>query len=450
MDVTIETVAPREVEFTVRPEPAQVDEARRQAARRFAARVRIPGFRPGKAPYALVERTVGRDTLTEEAAEILAPELYKRVLEEGGHQPYDRPTLRIVQREPLELKLRVALEPSVELGDYRQMRVEPEPPVQVTPEQEEQLLNELREQHGVWTPVERPAQLGDRAVLDIQGVALGRTVVDQTGSELNLTENLTPPGFAQAIVGMEPGQTREFSLRYPDDAPEEMAGKVVSFTVTLRELKERRLPTLDDEFARSLGEAATLDELRANLRERLRARLEAEARERLGMRVLDELVARSRLDYPNLAVERQIDRTLEQRDRQLRRQGFTLESYLHATHKSLAQYRDELRSEAELTLQRSLVLRELARVEEIRVDSAEIKAQVDRVAEAYGDQADAVRRALVQEQALASVAAELYGQKALSRLIDLVTGKVEEGAPAAREPEAPEAGGEAHTPATEE
>lgn len=438
MEITTETVAPREVEFTIRPEPERVEEARRQAARAFSKRVRIPGFRPGKAPYALIERTVGRNVLNEEAAEILAPDLYKQALEQGNYEPFGQPTLRIVQQEPLEVKIRVPLRPVVELGDYCALEIAPEPPAQVTPEQEEKLLNELREQYGTWVPVERPAQLGDQVTVDIKGVSEGKTVSDESGAQFVVAESLSPDGLVQALVGLQPGETREFEWTYPIDAhQEELAGKKVTFTVTLRELKERKLPQLDDEFARSVGDYASLDDLKAHLRAGLQARLEAEARQRLEVKVLDQVVERSKVEYPNAALEREIDRLIQERESRLRRQGFTLASYLRATHKSEVQLRDELRAEAEENLRRSLVLYEVGRVEGIDVSTEELTAEVDRMSEAYGEQAAAVRQMLLQEAPLASLREDIYARKALERLVDVATGKVESACKASEAPSVP-------------
>jgi trigger factor len=426
LDVTTEIIGPREVEFTIHPEAEQVEEARRKAARKAAQHVRIPGFRPGKAPYVLVERTVGREILTEEAAGILAPDLYKRVLEESGYEPFDSPAVRIAQQEPLELKIRVSLQPTVELPDYCAMTVEPEPEVEVTPEQEEKLLNDVREQHGTWVPMERPAAMGDQVTLDFMGVADGETLFDEQGTELTLAESLSPPGLAEEIFGMELGQTREFVLTYPENyAQERVAGKTVAVTATLRGVKERRLPELDDEFAQSLGEYAALDDLKARLREGLKAQLEAEARSRLATRVLDQVVAQATLEYPNLAVEQQIDRLIRQRESRLRQQGFTLETYLRVIHKSVEQLRDELRSEAEEALRRSLVLRKVGRAERIEVKQAEVMAEVNRVASAYGEQAAAVRQALMQEGTIDALVGDMYERQAMARLVDVVTGQAE-------------------------
>lgn len=439
MEVTTQTVAPREVEFTIHPDPEQVDEARREAARKAARRVRIPGYRPGKAPYPIVERTVGREYLTDEAAEILAPRLYQQALEAGGYEPYDRPTVTVVQQEPLELKIRVPLRPTVKLPDYRAMKVEPEAPVQVTPEQEERVLNELRQQHGTWVPVERPAQMGDQVTLDLRGTVEGEVVSDEEGAEIVLAESLSPPGFAEEIAGMEAGQTRQFDLAYPQEYPgKRLAGQTVKFTATLHAVKERRLPELDDEFATSVGGYATLEELKARLREGLQAQLEADARDRLATQVLDRVMQQSSLEYPNVVVEREIDGLIRQREGQLRRQGFTLESYLRTVHKSMPQLRDEVRPEAEETVRRALVLRQVAQEEEIELQVEDVLAEVNRLAQAYGEQAEAAREALAQEPVLASISNEVYLRQALERLVDVVTGKAEEAAPS--EAEAAEAG----------
>ncbi|MDI7278268.1 MAG: trigger factor, partial [Anaerolineae bacterium] len=440
MEVTTETVAPREVEFTIHPQPEEVEEARRKAARKVAQRVRIPGFRPGKAPYVLVERTVGKRLLTEEAAEILAPDLFKRVVEEGGYQPFDRPTLRITQEEPLELKIRVPLRPTVELPDYRSMRIEPAPEVQVTPEQEEKLLNDLREEQGIWVPVERPAQVGDQITVDSKGTSGGEALFERAHSEIVLTEQLSPQGFLEAVVGIAPGETREFTVTYPEShAEERLAGKTVDLTVTLREVKERRLPELSDEFARTIGDYGSLEELRARLREGLKAQMEADARGRMAAQALDQVVQQSRLEYPNQAVEQEIDRLVRERDRRLRQQGFTLDTYLRVVHKSMAQLRDELRPEAEESLRRDLVLLEVARAEGIQVQPEEVGAEVARIAQAYGEQADAARSMLMQEDVLGAVVADLRLRRALERLVSIVTGRLE-AAPEAPEAEAPPEG----------
>ena len=455
MDVTAEMVAPREVEFTIRPEATRVEEARRQAARQLAKRVRIPGFRPGKAPYVLVERTVGKDVLTEEAAEALAPDLYKQAMEETGYKAYDTPSLRIAQHEPLELKIRVPLEPEVTLGDYCSLRVEPEPPVEVTPEQEEQMLNEVREQHGTWEPVQRAAQMGDQVTVDVKRVVEGETVSDQTGLQLVLSESLTPAGFGEALVGLEPDQTREFELKYPPDWSEEkLAGKTVAFTVALRELKERKLPVLDDEFARSLGDYESVEDLKARLRQGLQARLEAQSRDRLATRILDQLMEQSKIEYPNLAVEREIDRLIRQQDNRLRQQGFTLEAYLRVTHKSAAQLRDELRPQAEENLRRMLLIHQVGEAEKIEVQPEEVTTEIEHIAAAYGEQASVVAEVLRSPESLSSVLSDIRVRKTVDRLIDVVTGKVQGACQAAgaASPEAPAQPGAAapQTPAAPE
>ncbi|HOQ99980.1 MAG TPA: trigger factor [Anaerolineae bacterium] len=448
MDVTTETVAPREVEFTIHPEAEQVADAMRRAARKLSQRVRISGFRPGKAPYALVERTVGKEVLTEEAAEILAPEIYKKVIEEGGYQPYDRPTLRVAEQEPLELKIRVPLEPAVTLGDYCAMRIEPEPPVEVAEEQVDKLLQELREQNGTWVPAERPAQLGDQVTVDIEGSAGGEPVFDETGTTIVLSEALAPKGFGEALVGMSSGEAHEFSLTYPEDHPQEgLAGKTVAFAVTMHEVKERKLPALDDDFARSMGDYESLDALRERLRDGLRAEMEADARDRLATHALDELVEQSTIEYPSLALEREIDHLVQRQESRLRQQGFTLDGFLRVTHKTLPQLREELRPQAEKNLRRSLVLGELGKAEKLEVSAEEVGAEVERVASAYGEQAGAVRAALTQAGPLSSLMGDVFSRKAIQRLVDIATGQVPCAAQAPAAEASPEAQPGAEPPA---
>ncbi|MCL6431718.1 MAG: trigger factor [Anaerolineae bacterium] len=449
MEYTAETVAPREVEFTIHLGAEEVDEARRKAARAISQRVRIPGFRPGKAPYALVERTVGKEYLTEEAAEILAPDLFERVMQEGGYEAYDRPTLRVSQQEPFELKIRVPLRPTVELADYHAIHVEPEPEVQVTPEQVQKVLDSFREDHGTWVPVERPVQMGDQVIVDIKGTSDSETLFDEKEAEFELNEKLIPAGLAEGVTGMSVGETRQVAVTYPVDfAEERLAGKSVDVTVTLRGAKEQRLPELDDEFARTVGGFASIEELQSRIRQAIKMELQAEAEARVAQRVLEAVIEQSRLEYPNQAVEREIDYLIRQRERRLQRQGFTLEGYLSLAHKSLAQLRDELRPEAEERLRHELVLDEVARAEGIEVSPEEVHQAVGEIAASYGERADEMRRQLMREDVLGAIVADLRGRKALARLVEIVAGRAQskdEGTDAA----APEQGAE-EGPATGE
>jgi trigger factor len=347
-------------------------------------------------------------------------------VEKAGYQPYGRPTLRVAHLEPLELKIRVALQPTVELGDYCSLRVEPEPPVEVADEQVDQLLQELREEHGSWEPVTRPAQMGDQVTLDIRGTSGDEPVFDETGTTLVLSEQLTPPGFAEAVVGMQPGETKQVELAYPEDyANEDLAGKTVAFTLTLHEVKERKLPEPDDEFARSVGDYASLAELKDHLRTGLKAELEHDAQDRLETRAVDQLVEQSKVEYPNAALEQAIDRLVERQESRLRTYGFTLETYLQVSHKSMEQLRDEVRPQAERELRRSLVLRELGRAEGVRVEPEEIAREIARLSLPYGERSEEVRQALLQPEALSSISSDIFVRKAMERLVAIATGQAE-------------------------
>ncbi len=449
MEYTAETVAPREVEFTIHLGAEEVDDARRKAAQAISRRVRIPGFRPGKAPYALVERTVGKEYLTEEAAEILAPDLFRRVMEEGGYEAYDRPTLRVSQQEPFELKIRVPLRPTVELPDYHAIRVEPEPEAQVTPEQVQKVLDGLREDHGTWVPVERPVQMGDQVIVDIKATSDGEPLFEEKETEFEVSEKLMPAGLAEGITGMSVGETRQVAVAYPADfAVEGLAGKSVDLMITLRGAKERRLPELDDEFARTVGDFASMEDLRSRIQQNIRIELEAQAEARIAQRVLEAVIEQSRLEYPNQAVEREIDFLVHQRERRLQQQGFTLEVYLSLVHKSLAQLRDELRPEAEETLRRELVLSEVARAENIGVSPEEVGEAIGAIAASYGERADEMRRLLMREEVLGSIVADLRSRKALARLVEIVAGRTQSKAEGT-DVTAPEQGAE-EEPATGE
>jgi trigger factor len=358
-----------QVALTIEVDEERTEQALRNAARHISRRAKIPGFRPGKAPYNVVVRRFGKEVLYQEVVDELGNSIYKEALEEAGLEPFGQATLTDYEIEPLVLKLVVPIAPVVELGDYRQMRLDPE---EETAREEEidEALRRIQQQNTFWEPVKRPAQWSDLAIVDIEGTVKGELVIGNKGRELILEADSPHPlpGFSDKLLGMTVDEQREFTLTYPEDSEnKKLAGQQAHFKVHLQELKEQVVPGMDDDLARTVGDYETLEDLKA----KLRRDLQAKAEERFANRALTALVERSEIEFPSLLLEREIDNWLEDLDLRLKKQGLNLDNYLQMRKLTKEEFRKEISPEVEERLKRSLALGKFVELEGLDIESDE-------------------------------------------------------------------------------
>lgn len=427
MKVSTETVATREVTLTIEPDADRVQKAMRDAARQISRYRPVPGFRPGKAPYAMVERIFGRDVILNEALNGMAEGLYRDAVKEAGIEPYEQPQLEIESQDPLVLKANVPLIPQVTLGNVDELHIEPEPEVSISEEQIDEEVERLRRAHAEYETVERGAERGDQLAASIVGTADGEKVVDRPSATFDLDDELPPPGFAEALVGLAAGETRSFSLTYPEDFEDEnLAGKNVNFEVTVSAVRKRTLPEVNDDLAKMVGDYETLADLREALGQQLRTRLQNEARARETDAAIEALVSVSQVEYPDAALQHEISDMLASQRSRLQQIGFTWENYLRMLGKTEQELRDEVKEEAGRRLVRSLVLTEYARAEEIKVESAEVGRVLNSLAASYGDRAEEALRSMANSGVMFSIYSDLMTRKAARRLTAKLTGREEE------------------------
>lgn len=414
---------------TLEVENERVQPALRKAARRISREFEIPGFRRGRAPYHIVERAVGREALYEESLMDLAPELMQEAFAENDIVPFAQPEVSIEKLEPFVVKLEVIFPPQVDLGDYQNIRLTPEE-VRVEDSDVEAALRQVQERQGERVPVERPVEYGDQVVLDMEGHIGEETLFDVKETTFVPREDMSlpVPGFSEKLVGTTAdGEEKEFTLTYPEDFPEEgLAGKEVACRLTLYEVRGWQLPPLDDELAMMVGDYDGLEDLTGKIRASLQARFEGEARLRLTDQAVGALADNAEIEYPSLLVEEEIEKMVSEQMERLRRQGLTLEGYLGMLKRSEDEFRQELRPQAEERLLRSLALREFVRAEGIEVGEEELEEEIEQIAQLYGDQAEAMREGFSAEEPRDSLASRLLTQKALAKLLEIVTGEEEE------------------------
>jgi trigger factor len=409
---SIQEVATREVDITIEPEPQEVKRAMRLAAQQLSRWRPVPGYRPGKAPLSTVERIFGHEALLHQALEEMMPDLYQQAINEAGLRPYQQGKADVVSEDPLVLKVNVALAPEVTLVDYRTLRLEPEPEVAVTEEQIEKALFDKRRRYAEFTTVERPIRMGDQMVATIKGVTDSQIVVDENEGTMDITEELNPPGFAEAVLGMSTGESREFYLTYPEDHENpQLAGKNVHFTIWIKTVRQIDLPEVNDDLAKMAGDWDTVEEMRAGLAQKVKEDLEWDRRRREYDKAWTALAEQSAVGYPAAAVDQELETKLSQHKSQLQRIGFGFEKYLAMMGKTEPEYRQEMRAEAERDLARRLVMSEFIRAENVRVPRAELKREMDTMVASFGEQTEEAMQDLMNSGIMQTVYNELYTRR---------------------------------------
>jgi len=426
LKVSTEKTGPREYELNLEVEAERLVNPLRQAARRLNTRRPLSGFRPGKAPYDLVERIYGKEAIYDAMLDKIGNQLYQEALQEAQIEPYTQARFETVQLEPLILKFTVPAQPEVTLANYHGIRVQ-QAEATVTDEEVQQVLAQMQDEHALWVPAERAVKMGDQVVVDAVGTTDDEQEIEEKDLTLQVTEEMTPPEFSQNLIGIKPGEGNEFDVQYPADFRDpDLAGKRAHFQVSLKAVKEKELPALDDELAQSLGPYETLGELRADIQTKLLEHKETEAKDVATEEALNALVEQSTLEYPNIAVEHEIDQMVASLANRLSRQGFTLEHYLEMEKKTLAQFREETRPRAEARLQRALVLAEFAEAEGIKVEQKDIDQEIERLSQSFDEQQiDTVKAALRKGDALRSITNDLYSRKVLDHLLAITTGQAQ-------------------------
>ncbi len=426
MNVTKDSVTTTEVTLTISMDAEDEEPFLNRSYKRVASRVRIPGFRPGKAPRSVVENHIGREALVQEALEFMIPESLDQVLKDEDIKAFMEPKLEVLDMAPVSFKAVVALEPVVELGEFQSIRLEREA-VEVTDEQVDHVLEDLRFEAAPWEPVERPLAFGDLVTMNVKGTIEGEAVIDDKGIDYipAMDNNMPFPGFSVYLEGMTEEQTKEFTLSVPDDYPQEnYAGKECRFDVEVLAIKEKNLPELDDEFAKGVRDGfETLEALTDNVRQRLNDEGEAAETRRLEASSLEELKKLAKIEASELVYQRELDLMYEERERSLRNQRIDMELYLSYAGQTEEEMREQMKPQAEERLNTMLMLRKLADVENIEVSDEDVEAEISTLISSTGGESEAaMKQALSTDNAKESVRSTLMNRKIMARLVEITQG----------------------------
>ena len=429
LSVVTERLPKSQVGMTIEVPAAVVDATYDRVLNRLASKAKIEGFRPGKAPRALVESRIGPAALREEVVETMVPQVLQQALDEKSIDPIDNPDIEVVELErgkPAKLKATISVMPDVTLGDARALKVEPPDHThEVTDEMVERRLEDLREPMAEITPVEREVRAGDIAVIDIEVEVDGKVVESESrkSTEAEVREGVLLPELLEVLPGTFTGETREAKVHFPEDhSNPDLAGKDATIRVTVQGVKEKVLPPLDDELARSLtnGKQETADAYRSAVREELTESAAAITKLEREDAALKALVEASSVEVPEALVDRELVSQLESLERSLNRQGLKLDRYLQYLGKSVDQWMASERSDAEARLKVDLVIRKFAGDEGLEPSEEETLAYLDEQAKddpELKDQAAELKKSASVKRYFAS---RLRRRRVLERLVELV------------------------------
>ncbi len=393
------------------------------AFKKVVKQVSVPGFRKGKVPRALFEKRFGVEALYQDAIDAILPEAYMNAIEETGIDPVDQPEIDIEQIEKgkeLIFTATVTVKPEVKLGQYKDLEVE-EMDTEVTDEDVEAELTALQERYAeLVVKEEGKAEEGDTVVIDFDGY------VDDEPFEGGKAENYSLelgsgsfiPGFEEQLVGMEPGEEKDVEVTFPEEYhAAELSGKPATFKVKLHEIKEKELPSLDDEFAKDVDEdVETLSELREKVTKRLEESKKAEAKRKLEDELVTKATENAEIDLPEAMIKNEVDRMMQEFTQRLQSQGMNLDLYYQFSGQDEDALREQMEGDAEKRVRMNLTLEAIAKAEKLEATDEELKEELDKMSEMYKIPTEDIEKALGNN--LDAVKADLKIQKAVEFLVE--------------------------------
>lgn len=436
MNVEVTKLPESRVALKIELTPQEVDAALDRTYKQLVQRVTIPGFRKGKAPRAVVERMVGAEYFLHEATDEAVRWGYRKAVDSENLTPIDEAEIdtgpdaheHVESGNGFHFEATVAVKPEVNLPEYSSIRVNRQQ-AEVTDEDVESVLSDLRERNATLEPVSRPAQVGDVVTINITGKVDGNEVVNNENADYELIdeENGSPdsnlPGLSAELIGISAGEIREFALAMPaGHADESVAGKTMLVRVLAKETKRKVLPDLDDEFAQSVSVFKSFDELRDGIRSNIEIERRVEADEKLVTDAVDAVTERTFIDIPPVLIEEEIDRMIDDMRTTFERQRLSLDTYLEATQKSEADLRHEVRDSAAKNVKQSLVLGAIADAENITVSNRELDAALEEILRTM-QSTEAERRRLRSSSGVrTNIRNRLRRQRAIQKLVGTVSG----------------------------
>ena len=427
MKVSAEKIENQKVVLTIEVVAAELDKAEERACKRFASQVNIPGFRKGKAPRKIVEQHVGKQTVLQEAFDyFIAPEALAEALKDQKMEDIvtrpDIETVTLEEGKDVVFKATVVPRPEVKLGEYKGLKIAKDE-VKVTDEDVDNQLKHMADHQAkmVEAPEGAAVEDGDFTTLDFKGFVDGEAFEGGEGKDYPLQSgsNSFIPGFETQLIGAKVGEEKDVNVKFPEEYhAKELAGKDATFKCTIRSIKHKELPTIDDAFAKAASKFETLDELKADIRKNLTENAERKAENDRKAEALETASKNITVDIPPVMVDNEVTRMLREMEMRLAQQGMQLEQYLQFAGTDIAKLREQYRETAEKNVRTGLMLEEVAKAENIKVEAADLDKEVEVMAAAYGATPKQVKKIIAEQGRLNDLAATVLRNKTMQFIFD--------------------------------
>lgn len=424
MNVTVERVE-NEATLKITAPAAEVNAGYKKAVKKIADQANIPGFRKGKAPRAIIEMHYGKEAVKQEAFEIVANKAYSEALDQEKLIPVSDPKVEestFEEGKDMELTIKVTLKPEPELGEYKGLHVEKKE-VEVTDEQVDAQIKDMMSRDAKMVVAEEGAVIekGDFAIIDFAGTVDGEPFSggEGKGYPLEVGSNSFIPGFEDQLVGLSKGDSTDVEVTFPEDYfVKDLAGKEAIFKVNIQDVKRKELPELNDEYVASKTDFKTVEELRANYKERMQKAAEANAKAEYEHELIDLVVANAKFSVPEIMIEDKISQMVEEMKMSLESRKMSLDMYMQYTGLDMAKIRENQRPVAEENVKTDLVLDAIAKAEDIQVDMADVDAEIAAISAQHGASPEEVKKIIKGNGTMGLLLANILRRKAAHVVID--------------------------------
>ncbi len=427
MEVSVKDLENQQVELNITVPAAELDKAYDAAAKKLANRVNIPGFRKGKAPKKIVERHVGKEYVMTDAFEMVAPKALNEALAQENIDIVTRPELDVDTLElgkDLVFKAVATKKPEVELGEYKGLKVEVEKDVVDDEAIQQQLVRMLDRQADMVEAEEGAAVEKDNFItLDFKGFVDGEAFAGGEGKDypLQIGSNSFIPGFEDQLIGAKVGEEKEVNVTFPEEYhSEELKGKPAVFKCTVKSIKKKVLPELNDDFAKKASTFQTLDELKADLKSNLEKSAETKAESEKREKAINMAADNAKVDIPEVMIENRVNAMVQEMALRLEQQGLKLEQYMAYAGTDINKLRENYKETAASNVKVDLVLEAIAKAEGIKVEAEDLDNEVATMAAAYGATAKQVKKIIAEQGRLGDLAATVLRRKTANFVIDSI------------------------------
>ena len=397
MSYRVEDLGKNMVKLTIEADAAEFEEALQKAYLKNRNRISVQGFRKGKAPRSIIEKLYGAGIFYEDAANLIIPDAYEKAAQESGLEIVSRPEIDVEQIEkgkPFIFTAEVAVKPEVTLGQYKEIEVEAKP-VEVTAEELDAELGRVREQNSRMITVDdRAVEDGDLTTIDYEGFVDGVPFEGGKGENqaLAIGSHSFIDTFEEQLIGKKIGEEAEIHVTFPGDYhAKELAGKPAVFKVTVKEIKVKELPNLDDEFAQDVSEFNTLEEYKADLEKTIRERKEKDAKRAKEDAVVEKIIENAQMEIPQAMIDSQARQMADEFAQRLQMQGMQMDQYLQYTGLDADKFVETTKPQALKRIQTRLVLEAVVKAENIQVPDEELEKEFEEMAKAYRMETDKLK-----------------------------------------------------------